>query len=175
LYRSFDGGLHWSLWSLPSIGSNQSPDLLNAQWTWVGSTLFIAPHQSGGVGYQRLADSVAGQAFVWLNAVGLFTLAPATANINELLASGATLYVEIGFPESVSNCNWVVQSRNDGATWSSFNPIFQGQPVSLLATGGDGRTLLGHVLHDAPPDSYLYLRSTDGGAPGICLVHALIC
>ncbi|HLV98855.1 MAG TPA: hypothetical protein VKT82_09285 [Ktedonobacterales bacterium] len=164
LYRSFDGGAHWSRWALPPLGTTQSQDLLYAQWVWVGSTLFIAPHQSGGVGYQRLAASVAGQAFAWVDTTGLFAGAPANANINELLATSTTLYIQLDFADCATTCTLFMQSHNDGASWQPFNPKYQGQPVDLIATGGDGRTLLGQVVRAAPPGSRIYLRSTDGGA-----------
>lgn len=164
LYRTFDGGRHWNLWSLPPTGVNQLPDLLYAQWMWVGSTLFIAPYLTSDTGYVRLAASVAGQALVWLKTASLFAGAPADAAINGLLATDATLYIRVGVQTCTSLCTWFMQSRDDGASWSRFHPMFQGQPVDLMATGGDGRTLLGQVARDAPPDSHIDLRSTDDGA-----------
>jgi hypothetical protein len=165
LYRSFDAGLHWSLWSLPASGPDQSQDLLYAQWAWVGSTLVIAPHQSGGVGYQRLAASVDAQPFTWLDTTGLFAGAPANANINEMLATRSTLYVQLDFADCTTVCTMFMQSHVglNGAHWSPFNPTYQGQSVYLMATGGDEHTLLGQVVRDAPPDNRIYLRSTDGG------------
>ncbi len=161
LYRSFDGGLHWSLWPLPPLGPLPTT-LSETQWVWVGSTLMLAPRLMEDNGYEMLAASVAGRPFVWLNMTYLYAGAPA-ATIGDLLATSATLYVGLGSPDCPTGCYWV-QSRDDGAAWSPFKPTFHGQTIMLLATGGDGRALLGVVERDAPPDSYTYLRSTDGGA-----------
>lgn len=165
VYRTFDGGKHWSAWSLPAPGPNQSADLWSVQWVWVGSTLFLAPILIGDSGFTRLAASVAGRPFVWLSTTALFAGAPADTGINGLYATSTTLTIEL-FSRTAcqSDCFWYVQSRDDGVSWSPLNPMFQGQPVSLLATSADGRTLLGQVVHHDAPYSRTYLRSTDGGA-----------
>lgn len=165
LYRTFDGGKHWSDWSLPAPGPNQSADLLYTQWMWVGSTFFIAPYLAGDSGYVRLAASVDGRPFVWLKTKTLFAGAPADAGINSLYATSTTLYIEMGSRKSCPpTCSWFMQSRDKGASWSPFEPMFQGQPVFLLTTGADGRTLLGQTVHYDAPYSRIYRRSTDGGA-----------
>lgn len=165
LYRTFDGGKHWSAWSLPAPGPNQSADLWSVQWVWVGSTLFLAPFLIGDSDFTRLAASVAGRPFVWLSTAALFAGAPADTGINGLYATSTILTIEL-FSRTAcqSDCFWYVQCRDDGMSWSLFNSMFQGQPVSLLATSADGRTLLGQVVHHDAPYSRTYLRSTDGGA-----------
>ncbi len=166
LYRTFDGGAHWSLWSLPSPGPSQSAALLCSQWVWVGSTLIIAPMLSGDPTYRRLAISVDEQAFTWLSLQSLFAGVRGDPTITELLATSATLYALVGSQPDAKNCCWFMQSRDDGASWSPFNPKFQGQPVFLLrGTGADGKTLLGAIAPDeTDPTNRVYLRSTDGGA-----------
>jgi hypothetical protein len=59
-------------------------------------------------------------------------------------------------------------STDQGATWSAFQPQYQGKNVQLVDQGvslADGHTLMGEVAsgQDANTGSY-YLTSTDGGA-----------
>jgi hypothetical protein len=164
LYRTFDGGAHWSLWSLPPVGPHQSPVLLCVQWAWVGSTLYIAPLLSGDVAYTRLAASVAEQAFVWLNPRGFFAGVHENPAITNLLATSTTLYALVGSLTEAANCCWFAQGRDNGASWSRFTPKYRGQAVSLMGTGADGRTLLGQIVYPGPPASQITLLSADGGA-----------
>lgn len=164
LYRTFDGGKHWSLWSLPPVGAHQSAELSDAQWMWVGATLFLAPYLVGDTGYVRLAASVDRQAFIWLKTKRLFAGAPTDATINELLATSATLYIQMSSQVNCPpTCIWFMQSSDNGASWSRFKPMFQGQPVYLMGTGGDGRTLLGENGEQSNKPDRTYLRSVDGG------------
>ncbi len=162
LYRSLDGGAHWSIWPLPSPGPNQSAVMLCYQWVWVGSTLYIAPFLPEDVAYARLAASVAGQAFVWVQPEDFLTGAPSYAGINALFATGSTLYVELTSQTCIPTCYWF--SRETAAGWSRFAPTAQEQSVMLLGTGADSQTLLGEIVDEAPPDRHTYLISTDGGA-----------
>ncbi|HEU5370535.1 MAG TPA: hypothetical protein VFU69_18830 [Ktedonobacterales bacterium] len=164
LYRTFDGGAHWSLWSLPPVGPHQSSVLLCVQWAWVGSTLYIAPFLSGDAAFIRLAASVAGQAFDWLNPKGFFAGVHRNPAITELLATDTTLYALVGSQTDATNCCWFVQSRDAGVSWSRFTPKYQGRPVSLMGTGADGRTLLGQITYPGPPASQITELSADGGA-----------
>ena len=162
LYRSLDGGAHWSIWPLPPPGPNQSAVLLCYQWVWVGSTLYIAPFLPGDAAFARLAASVAGQAFIWIQPEDFLTGAPSYAGITALFATGSTLYVELASQTCIPTCYWF--SRETAAGWSRFAPTAQGQSVMLLGTGADGQTLLGEIVDEAPPDRHIYLISTDGGA-----------
>ncbi len=162
LNRTFDGGKHWSDWGLPPIGPNQSADLQDMQWVWLGSTLFVAPYLVGDSAYRRLAVSVDGRPFVWLKTEGIFAGAPADASIAGLFATDTRLYVELQTGDCTTVCFWYMQSRDGGVSWSRFKPVFHNQPVYLRAVGGDERTLLGQAF--LPPDSRIYLRSEDGGA-----------
>ncbi len=164
LYRTFDGGKSWNTLSLPLSGQNPPAALLYTQWMWVGSTLFLSPFLVGDSDYVRLAASVHGQPLIWLTTDALFAGASADASINTLYATSTTLYIEMSSQSCQPACSWFMQSRDQGVSWSPFMPVFQGQPVALLATGADGRTLLGQAVHYDLPYSRTYLRSIDGGA-----------
>ncbi len=164
MYRTSDGGKHWRSLPLPPLNANQSPELLYTQWVWVGSTLFVAPYLAGDSGYVRLAASIAGQAFVWLKTEALFAGVPADTRISGLLATSTTLYLLLfSQMQCPPTCSWVMQSQDQGTSWSRFAPTVQGQSVGLMAAGADGRTLLGQTVHHDPPYSRVYLRSTDSG------------
>jgi hypothetical protein len=164
LYRTIDGGQHWSLWSLPPLFPDQLPVLVTTQWTWVGSTLFLAPFLQGDNNSTLLAASVNGQAFAWLKTDGLYAGVPSDTSINDLLATSTTLSVGLGTQNCTTTCSWVMQSRDGGASWLRLTPLFQGQPVFLMGAGADGRTLLGKLVRSGLPPNSIPVRSADGGA-----------
>ena len=58
-------------------------------------------------------------------------------------------------------------SADQGATWSVFQPQYQGKQVQLLEQGvslADGHTLLGEVVSGEDPTTGRYVTSADGGA-----------
>jgi hypothetical protein len=156
LYRTFDGGAHWSHWSLPQAALS-----LCYQWAWAGSTLYLAPFLSNASTYQSLAVSVAGQPFVWANLQSLFANIPSAPTISELLGTTATLYALVGSQTDATACCWFMQSRDGGMSWERFAPTRQEQAVYLMRASLDGRTLLGQVVTSG---KRAYARSTDGGA-----------
>jgi hypothetical protein len=163
LYRSFDGGQTWRSWPLPSA-SDGAPRFISYQWGWTGASLFVAPFAEDETRYWRLAASVNGQAFRWVEGNGLFTGAASDAGIVGLIGAPAALYVDIHSERCVSVCTHIMRSADNGASWSHFTPTFQEHTIVLLP-GGSTSALFGQVFDfsvDANETGRNYVRSLGG-------------
>jgi hypothetical protein len=129
LYRTRDGGRHWSAWALPPVPSGTRRDFSWYWWAWVGSTFFLAPQILGERTSAHLAASIAGRPFVWVEGNGLLAGAPRTGvDLYYLLADATTLYA---FLDCISPCTFaaVMRTRDNGASWSPYTPQFHQVPV----------------------------------------------
>lgn len=159
LYRSLDGGRNWTLWTTPSNGADGTQHFSAYLWDWVGDSFFLAPYSKGELATTHLIVSRSGQAFAEVSATDLYTSVPSDAAINALLGTATALYVELLRPPDsgcVSDCETIKRTVDGGISWTLFNPQFHGQPLNLLATGSDGKTLLGSEQRTA-------VRSLDDG------------
>jgi len=143
LYRSFDGGATWRSWPLPTAPDG-ARHFIALQWMWAGAALFVAPYAPGDPLYRRLAVSLGGQAFTWVERNGLFAGATPDAGIVGLISTPTALYVGIFSDQCASTCTHTMRST-DGASWSRLTPTYRGDAVALLPSAGN-RTLYGHVL-----------------------------
>jgi hypothetical protein len=164
LYRTRDGGRSWQTWSLPPRGPGGLLEFAGYQWTSVGSTFYVASFAAGEASYTRLAASVRGQPFVWVDQDGLYAGAPLNAGIDVMVATRTALYVDLTYraicPEI---CARVMRSADDGATWSPFAPSFRGHTVYLLPASRSGADLFGQIYLSPDLIATTYVRSTDGG------------
>ena len=167
LFRSLDGGHSWDLVVFPPApaGSSSGP-IEEFTVAWQGSTLFVSPSPAGTEPQTLVAVSVAGGPFVWVNQKALFAGLPAGSQINNIYANTKAIYADFVGPSSSSTILTKV-STNQGATWSVFQPQYQGNPVELVDQGvslADGHTLLGDVVTGQDATTGGYVTSTDGGA-----------
>jgi hypothetical protein len=133
----------------------------------VGPTLFLAPDVVGEASFTRLAASVQGQPFAWVDPHALYPGGAPDSAISALLAMRSTLAVSfVSDPSCRPGCDRVMAIGRDGASWSLATPAFAGHPVQLLAASGDGTILFGQTVQDAAASagSRAYFRSTDSGA-----------
>jgi len=135
LYRSIDGGQHWTQAQLPNNIS------FGGVLGWAGTTLYATTNDPA----HPLAVSVGGAPFVLRDDIARFS-----GNITELAASGGTMFAvlratAIGTTSTATGAATVVQSNNDGAVWSlvafndsPFTPSFIriSQDGSILALEG---------------------------------------
>ena len=169
LFRSGDGGHSWRLVALPAApaGSFSGPDVEEFQWAWQGSTLFVSPSPAGTEPQTLVAVSVAEGPFVWVNQTALLAGLPAGGQqINNLSANTVGVFVDFSGTSSPSTILTKV-STDQGATWSVFQPQYQGKKVQLVDQGvsfADGHTLMGEVVSGQNPNTGRYVTSTDGGA-----------
>ncbi len=169
LFRSGDGGHSWRLVALPAApaGSFSGPDVEEFQWAWQGSTLFVSPSPAGTEPQTLVAVSVAEGPFVWVNQTALLAGLPAGGQqINDLSANTVGVFVDFSGTSSPSTILTKV-STDQGATWSVFQPQYQGKKVQLVDQGvslADGHTLMGEVVSGQNPNTGRYVTSTDGGA-----------
>jgi hypothetical protein len=166
MYRTSDGGTTWQAWGLPDDATTAAQGFTAYQWTWSGSTLYLAPWSPGEATYTRLAVSIAKQPFLWANAGALFAGAPVGATISGLIAGDGAIYALLQAPSScIQTCAQVMRSVDDGASWTFDTPMDAGRQVTLLQfqSSPNGMTLYGQVFLNAEADARLYVRSTDGG------------
>jgi hypothetical protein len=166
-YRTTDGGTHWLPTLLPLEGSGDQHSFEAYQWTWSGSTLYLAPWSVGETGWMHLAVSVGESPFFWADAGGLFAGAPADVTINALLGDQRAIYVVLAsFRGCAQSCSRVMRSDDDGTTWTVFSPVDAGRPVSLLPnqSAATESVLFGELELSATANGRLYVSSGDGGA-----------
>jgi hypothetical protein len=170
LFRSRDGGYSWHLAAFPPApaGSFSGPDVELFTWAWQGSTVFVSPSPAGTQPQTLVAVSVAEGPFVWVNQKALFAGLPAGSQLNNLSANTVGVFVDFSGASSGASTILTKVSTDQGATWSVFQPQYQGKNVQLVDQGvslANGHTLIGEVVsgQDANTGSY-YLTSTDGGA-----------
>ena len=159
LYRSLDGGRTWNLSRTPSNGPNETQQFSAYLWAWVGPSLFLAPYSKNELATMRPIVSRRGQQFAEVSTTGLYTSVPHDAAINALYGTATALYVELLRPPDsgcVSDCEVMKRTQDGGISWTLFEPFYHGQPLNLLATGSDGKTLLG-------TGQGIVVRSLDGG------------
>ena len=146
LFRSFDGGHSWRLAAFPPapVGSSSGPDVEEFIWAWQGSTVFVSPSPAGTQPQTLVAVSVAQGPFVWVNQTALFAGLPAGSQINTLLATTVGIFVDFSGTSSPSTILTKV-STDQGATWSVFQPQYQGKRVLLVDQGAQPR-------RGSPPD-----------------------
>jgi hypothetical protein len=191
LYRSLDGGHNWSLAAFPPApaGSSAGPVVEEYSWAWQGSTLFVSPSPAGTQSQTLIAVSVAEGPFAWVNERSLFAGLPAGSQIYTLSANTLGVYVDFIVGPSTTPILTKV-SADQGATWSDFQPQYQGQQVQLVdqvapwsaVNLADGHTLLGEVVSGSNPNTGRYVTSSDGGAtwkplappPGSLLITELV-
>jgi hypothetical protein len=167
MYRTGNGGTTWQTWELPDDTTTGAQGFAAYQWTWSGSTLYLAPSRADETGTTRLAVSIGKQPFLWVNAAALFAGAPVGATIGGLITGDGAIYVLLQAPITcLQDCTQVMGSVDDGASWTLIAPMDAGRPVSLLQLQSSprGTTLYGQVFLNADAGARLYVRSTDGGA-----------
>jgi hypothetical protein len=173
LFRSLDGGHSWRLAAFPPTptGSSTDSEVERFLWAWQGSTLFVIP---GDTQPQPLvAVSRAAGPFVWVNQTALFAGVPADSQINTLSANAVGVFVDFESPSSAASTTPTKVSADQGASWSAFQPQYQGKRVHLVDQGvslADSHTLVGEVVSDEDPTTSSYVTSTDGGATWAPLV-----
>jgi hypothetical protein len=77
------------------------------------------------------------------------------------------VFVGFGAPSSGASTILTKVSVDQGATWSVFQPQYQGKRVQLLEQGvslANGHTLIGEVVSSEDPTTGSYVTSADGGA-----------
>ena len=168
LFRSRDGGHSWHLVAFPAApaGSFSGPDVEEFQWAWQGSTLFVSPSPAGTEPQTLVAVSVAEGPFGWVNQTALLAGLPAGSQLNNLSANTVGVFVDFSGTSSPSTILTKV-STDQGATWSVFQPQYQGKKVQLVdqeVSFADSHTLLGEVVSGQNPNTGHYVTSTDGGA-----------
>jgi hypothetical protein len=185
LFRSLDGGHSWRLAAFPPApaGSSSGPDVEEFTVAWQGSTLFVSPSPAGTQPQTLVAVSVAEAPFVWVNQKALLAGLPAGSQINNLSANTVGVFADfLGAASSATILTKV--STDQGATWSVFQPQYQGKKVQLVDQGvslADGHTLMGEVVSGQDANTGSYVTSTDGGAtwtpiaapPGFLLIRGL--
>ena len=169
VYRSLDGGHRWHLVLFPPApaGSFSGPDVEEFTWAWQGSTLFVSPSPAGTEPQTLVAVSVAEGPFVWVNQQALLAGLPAGSQINNLSANTVGVFVDFSGAGPDPSTILTKVSTDQGATWSVFQPQYQGKKVQLVDQGvsfADGHTLLGEVVSGQNPNTGRYVTSTDGGA-----------
>jgi hypothetical protein len=188
VYRSVDSGRSWHLAELPPPPGSSSVTYAAFQWVWQGSTLFIMPLFAGTQLRRLVAISVAEGPFVWVNQNALLAGVPAGMQLNDLYANTTAVYADFDFyaPSNCSQkCTLTKVSADLGATWSNFQPRYQGQTVYLLdqqVSVADGYTLIGQVVSSQDANTSVYVTSSDGGArwtpmplpPGDLVITALV-
>jgi hypothetical protein len=123
---------------------------------------------------------------MWVNQTALFAGLPAGSQVNNLSASTVGIFVDFGTPSSGARTILTKVSTDQGATWSVFQPQYQGKQVQLVDLGvrvsfADGHTLIGEVVSGQDANTGRYVTSTDGGAtwtplaaaPGFLLMRGL--
>jgi hypothetical protein len=186
LYRSFDGGHNWHVVALPPTpGSSSGPPVV-FYWAWQGSTLFVGPSSAGTQTPLRLAVSVAAGPLVWVNQKALLAGIPADSQFNSLYANMVAVYVDFYVASSSGTSTILTKvSTDQGATWSVFQPQYQGKTVRLVdfeVSLADGATIVGEVESGQNANTGNYVTSTDGGAtwtplaaaPGFLLIMGLV-
>jgi hypothetical protein len=168
LFRSLDGGHSWHLVAFPPApaGSSSGP-IEEFTWAWHGSTVFVSPSPAGTAPQTLLAVSVATGPFMWVNQTALLAGLPAGSQINDLYANTEGVFVDFGAPSSGAGTILTKVSTDQGATWSVFQPQYQGKQVQLVDQGvslADGHTLLGVVVSGQDATTGGYVTSSDGGA-----------
>ncbi|GEM_PF-3802115 len=173
VFRSFDGAHTWRQMNPPVVRSLPGAGL--ALWgsvaccgVWVANTYYLISNFTG-VPLPRIAKSVNGGVFHLLNAnavrAALAQQSPqATADLDPFwfLTQGSTLYMRSTVQSGCANgCLFQTRSTDGGNTWQPFAPNYAGQPVRLITTIPDGRTLIGQTA--SADDETPLLRSTDGG------------
>jgi hypothetical protein len=114
-----------------------------------------------------VAVSVAEGPFAWVNQAVLFAGLPADSQINNLSANTVGVFVDFSGASSGARTILTKVSTDQGATWSVFQPQYQGQKVQLVDQGvslADGHTLMGEVASSQHANTGSYVTSTDGGA-----------
>lgn len=169
LFRSLDGGHRWHLVAFPPApaGSSSGPDVEEFTWAWQGATLFVSPSLVGTEPQTLVAVSVAEGPFVWVNQTALFAGLPAGSQLNNLSANTVGVFVDFSGASSGASTILTKVSTDQGATWSVFQPRYQGKRVHLVDQGislAGGHTLLGEVMSDQDANTGSYVTSTDGGA-----------
>jgi hypothetical protein len=170
LFRSLDGGHTWQVAAFPPPPgySSAGPDLEDFAWAWQGSTLFVNLSPAGTQSQTLVAVSVADGPFAWVNQKALFAGLPEVSRLNSLSAN--TVGVFVGFVAASSSgvgTNLTKVSTDQGATWSVFQPQYQGKNVQLVDRGislADDHTLLGEVMTGQEADTGNYVTSPNGGA-----------
>lgn len=170
LYRSRDGGIRWAVVSLPARDASGASDFESYEWAWSGGTLYIAPFANGEEALTRLAVSVAGGPFTWVETTGLYAGSPAGTSISALLGTRAALYVVLRRASDCgSSCFPIMRTRDDGTHWARLDAMAAGQPLALLAAASNGTlyaeplTPLGMDGQEHEPEQRYYYYSTDGG------------
>jgi hypothetical protein len=136
-------------------------------WAWQGATLFVSPGPAGPAPQTLVAVSRAQGSFVWVNQTALFAGLPADSQIKSLSASSMGVFVDFGDPSSGASTILTKVSVDQGASWSVFQPQYQGKQVQLLEQGvslANGHTLIGEVVSSEDPTTGSYVTSTDRGA-----------
>jgi hypothetical protein len=173
LFRSLDGGHTWRLATFPpapadpSTDASAGADVENFLWAWQGATLFVSPSPAGTSPQTLVAVSRAQGPFVWVNQTALFAGVPAGGQLTTLSATRVGVFADFADPSAGASTLLTKMSTNQGATWSVFQPQYQGKRVRLLDQGvslADGHTVLGEVMSGEDPTTGSYVTSPDGGA-----------
>lgn len=171
IFRSRDGGAHWTAAALPARDASGASDFESYEWAWSGGTLYLAPFANGEGALTRLAASVAGRPFAWVETAGLYVGSPAGTSISAMLGTRTALYVVLRRSSDCGHsCYPVMWTRDGGAHWTRLDAVVAGQPLALLAAGQGGTlyaeplTPLGTDGQAHEPEQRRYYYSTDGGA-----------
>jgi hypothetical protein len=185
LYRTLNAGATWQPLELPLEGSGGTLGVESYQWTWAGSTFYLAPWNGGDPAWTRIAVSVGDEPLYWADEESLFIGSPAGATIDDMLGSGDTVYVTVDAPRGCTQtCSRVMRSADFGMSWTLLALSDAGLPVRLLPsqTSPQGATLFGQVYLNATTSGRLYVQSTDGGAswqalpafPGVQMAEGIV-
>jgi hypothetical protein len=144
----------------------------------------VNPSPDGTAPQTLVAVSVADGPFVWVNQTALLAGLPkgSQIQIETLYANTVAVYAEFYVISSSGVSTTLTKvSTDQGATWSVFQPQYQGKKVQVVDLP-DGHTLIGEVVSDQSYNTGLYVTSTDGGAtwtsiapaPGDLLIVELV-
>jgi hypothetical protein len=146
-------------------------DLTYYRSVWMGGTLFLAPYDARSQTSRLLAMSTAGAPLAWVLSPSLFASVPLDSQITFLYGTNGALYVDLARTEPCvsDECDVVMVSRDQGATWSPFTPTYRGQRVYLFTALSDERTLIGQTNFSPGGETRTYVRSVDDGATWMSL------
>ena len=182
LYRSHDGGMHWTQASVPATASAAG---FTGQLTWEGSTLFAStlPTVATTPSYQ-IAISVAGLPFAWVDAPG--HPLPGTSRLDFIAGVPNALLIGIqSATTNGTNCQNapyadtpyvdVYRSTDHGQTWLPTTLSVQGQSLHFVLADANSQAIVA-----LPSDMQQYLVALDGGTtwtstPAFQNVRAAIC